>query len=341
VARANVAASANNVANTINHIGRIGVVGLDGGAVSCAEPRAVVVTVIVVPVPAVTDAGLNDALAPVGRPLAANVTLPGNAPPTVAVAIVKLADWPAVVVCVVVVAVTLKSVIVKFNEFDVPPPGVGFTTVIAAVPDAAMSAAVIAAVNCVELTNVVTRALPFHCATELLMKFVPVSVNVNAALPAPVDVGAITVSVGTGFAALMVNVSGFDVVPAGAPNGFTPPPRFTAGVNTVTEAEPTVAISAAVIAAVNCVALTKVVARLPPFHSTVEVLMKLLPLTVSMNDAPPAIAEFGTSEPNAGTGVVTLNWSESELPPPGAGFRTLTLTTLAVCTSAAVMAAVN
>ena len=94
-----------------------------------------------------TDVGLNDALAPVGSPLAVNVTLPGNAPPTVAVAIVKFADWPAVVVCVVVVAVTLKSVIVNVNAFEVPPPGVGFTTVIAAVPLVAMSVAVIAAVN--------------------------------------------------------------------------------------------------------------------------------------------------------------------------------------------------
>lgn len=58
----------------------------------CAEPRAVVVTVIVVLVPAETDAGLNDALAPVGNPLAVNVTAPGNAPPTVAVPIVKFAD---------------------------------------------------------------------------------------------------------------------------------------------------------------------------------------------------------------------------------------------------------
>jgi hypothetical protein len=60
--------------------------------VICASPRGVVVTVIVVLAPAVTDDGLNDALAPVGSPLAVNVTVPGNAPPTVAVAIVKFAD---------------------------------------------------------------------------------------------------------------------------------------------------------------------------------------------------------------------------------------------------------
>jgi hypothetical protein len=118
--------------------------------------------VIVVLVPALTDAGLNATVLAVGNPLAANVTGPGNAPPTGAVAIVKFADWPAGTVCVVVVAVTEKSVIVNVSALEVPPPGVGFTTVMAAVPTAAMSAAVMAAVNCVALTNVVVRALPFH-----------------------------------------------------------------------------------------------------------------------------------------------------------------------------------
>ncbi len=171
-ASANISAviSVSNIANIISHIGRVelfGAVGgtldggiFDGGILICANRRAVVVIVIVVLVPAVTDDGLNDALAPVGNPLAVNVTVPGNAPPTVAVAIVKFAELPAVTVCVVVVALTLKSVIVNVNAFDVPPPGVGFATVIAAVPELAISAAVIAAVNEVALTNVVARALP-------------------------------------------------------------------------------------------------------------------------------------------------------------------------------------
>lgn len=50
------------------------------------------VIVIVVLVPALTDAGLNDIAVAVGNPLAEKVTGPGNAPPTVAVAIVKFAD---------------------------------------------------------------------------------------------------------------------------------------------------------------------------------------------------------------------------------------------------------
>lgn len=324
-ALASAVISVSNSANVNIHIGRAELFGLDGGAVICASPRAVVVTVIVVGLPAVTDDGLNEALAPVGNPLAVKVTVPGNAPPTVAVAIVKFAELPAVTVCEVVVALTLKSVIVNVNEFDVPPPGVGFTTVIAAVPLAAISAAVIAAVSEVALTNVVVRALPFHCAVDPLMKLVPVSVIVNAAPPAPVNVGEIAVSVGTGFGAVIVNVSAFDVTPDGNPcaRAFAPL-KTTVGVNTCTDAVPAVAISAAVIAAVSCVELTNVVVRLLPFHCATEVLMKLLPFKVIVNAAPPAIAEFGASEVSAGIGVVAVNVTTFDVPPPGAGFTTLT-----------------
>jgi len=324
-ANASAVISVTNSANVNSHSGRAGFFGVDGRIFICANPRAVVVTVIVVGLPAVTDDGLNEALAPVGKPLAVNVTVPGNAPPTVAVAIVKFAELPAVTVCVVVVAVTLKSVIVNVSAFDVPPPGVGFTTVIAAVPELAMSAAVIAAVNEVALTNVVVRGLPFHCAVEPLMKFVPVNVSVNAAPPAPVNVGEIAVSVGTGFEALIVNVNAFEKVPAGPPCrriAFAPP-AFT-GLNTTTEAVPTEAISVAGTAAVNCVALTNVVTRFAPFHCTTAVFRKLLPFTVSVNAGPPAIAEFGTSEVNAATGVVISKMIAFDVPPPGAGFTTIT-----------------
>lgn len=195
---------------------------------------------MVVFVPAGTDVGLNCAVAAAGSPLAVNVTEPRNAPPTGAVEIVKFVDWPAVTVCCGVVLATEKSVMVKLSEFDVPPPGAGFTTVTAAVPEAAMSPAGIAAVNCVEFTKVVVRAVPFHCATELAMKFVPLSVSVNAAPPAPAEEGTSDVRVGTGFAALIVNVSGLDVTPDGAPAGTAAltEPKTTVGVKTVTDAVP-------------------------------------------------------------------------------------------------------
>jgi hypothetical protein len=81
---------------------------------------------------------------------------------------------------------------------EVPPPGDGFTTVTLAVPAAAMSAAVIAAVTCVLLTKVVVRADPFHFTMEVLTKLLPFTVRVKAAPPAVADAGLRLVIVGTG-----------------------------------------------------------------------------------------------------------------------------------------------
>jgi hypothetical protein len=87
----------------------------------------------------------------------------------------------------------------KFTVFEVPPPGAGLFTVTAAVPAEAMVAAGIAAVSCVEPTNVVVRAVPAKLTTEAETKFVPLTVSVKpAALPATALVGEITVIVGTG-----------------------------------------------------------------------------------------------------------------------------------------------
>ena len=102
------------------------------------------------------------------------------------------------------------------------------------------------------LTNVVVLGLPFHCTTELLIKFVPFTVNVNAPDPALLVFGERVVIVGKGFDALIVNVSEFENVPGGAPcvREFAPP-ETGSGLNTTTDAVPTDAMSAAVIAAVN------------------------------------------------------------------------------------------
>lgn len=64
---------------------------MNGGRVTSAVPRAVVVIDSVVLEPDATDGGLNDAPAPCGNALVVNVTLPVKAPPTSAVAIVKFA----------------------------------------------------------------------------------------------------------------------------------------------------------------------------------------------------------------------------------------------------------
>src|SRR5271155_4898103 len=149
--------------------------------------------------------------------------------------------------------------IVKTATAEVPPPGAGFVTVIFAVPAVAMSLAKIAAVSCIEPTNVVTRGLPFQFTLELLMKPPPVTVSVNAAPPAATDEGLRFETVGAGFAgASMKNVMSFEMPPPGA------------GVTTVISADPGVVISLARICATSCPVFgSVVVVRGLPFQSTV------------------------------------------------------------------------
>ena len=243
--------------------------------------RAVVVTVITVLVPAVTDGGANVAAAPVGSPVAEKFSVAAAPAPAGAVGIVKFADWPAGTVWEAGWFGSEKPTMASVTAPEVPPPGVGLNTVAEAVPDAEMAPAVTDAVNCVALPNVVARAVPLSFTTEVLIKLVPVTVSETAA-PAETVEGCNPVSAGIGLpAALIVNVSAPDVPPPGV------------GLNTVTEAVPAVAMSLAGTAAVNCVAVPGVVTNAAPFHFTTEVLMKFVPVTVSVNAAPPAVAEDG------------------------------------------------
>ena len=86
-----------------------------------------------------------------------------------------------------------------------------------------------------------------------------------------------------------LNVAPVDVPPPGA--GFT----------TVIVAAPPVEISDAVTAAVNCVALTKVVVSDVVLNFTTAPVTKLVPFTVNVNAAPPVIAEVGDSVVIVGT----------------------------------------
>src|SRR6266850_3991819 len=210
---------------------------------------------------------------------------------------------------------------------EVPPPGAGVTTVTCGVPAAATSAAAMAAVSCVGLTKVVVRAAPFHCTLEPLTKLVPVSVSVKAALPADVPVGDSVESVGEGL--VMLNVCAAEVPPPGA------------GVTTVTDAVAAVARSAAGMAAVSCVALTKVVVRAAPFQRTVEPLPKLLPFTASVNAAPPTLALEGESDVSDGAGVVIVNVWAPDVPPSTPGIVTVTWALPAAAISEAGIAAVT
>lgn len=81
-----------------------------------------------------------------------------------------------------------------------------------------------------------------------------------------------------------------------------PPPG--AGFVTVTAGVPAVAMSDARMAAVNWVALTKVVVLAAPAKFTVEVFTKFVPFTVSVNAGPPAAALVGESVVIVGTGLL-------------------------------------
>jgi 3D (Asp-Asp-Asp) domain-containing protein len=243
---------------------------------------------------------------------------------------------PALVVLgerVVITGTGFVAVTLKFTAFDVPPPGVGFVTVTGGVPTVVTSLARIAAVTCVALTNVVTLAVPLKFTTELATKLVPFTVSVNAAEPAVTPVGDKVVIVGTGlFAAVTLKLTEFDVPPPGV--GFV----------TVTGGVPTVVTSAAKIEAVNCVAFTNVVALALPLNFTMELGTKLVPLTVRVNATEPAETPVGDNVVIVGTGLfaaVTLKLTEFDVPPPGAGFVTVIGGVPTVVTSAAKIAAVT
>src|SRR3989454_1016756 len=210
---------------------------------------------------------------------------------------------------------------------EVPPPGVGVMTVTEAVPAPGLSAAVIAAVSWMVLTKVVVRVAPFQRTVDPFTNPVPLTVSVKAAPPAVALVGVSPVIVGMGLST--GNVCAAEVPPPGV------------GVNTVTCGVPAVAMSAAVIAAVSCVALMTVVVRVLPFQRTVEPLTKLAPFTVRVNASPPANPLPGVRLLTVGAGLMIEKVCAAEVPPPGAGVTTLTEAVPAAAMSAAVIAAVS
>ncbi len=169
--------------------------------------------------------------------------------------------------------------------------------------------------------------LPFQRTVEPLRKLAPFTVRVNASPPANALPGDRLLRVGAGL--LTGKVCAAEVPPPGA------------GVTTVTEAVPVAARSAAGIAAVSCVALTKVVVRAAPFHWTVAPFTKPLPVSVSVKPAPPTIALDGDSVASVGAGLLIVKVCAAEVPPPGAGVTTVTDAVPVAATSAAGIAAVS
>src|SRR5438128_11507817 len=102
----------------------------------------------------------------------------------------------------------------RLTAFDRPPPGVALKTVMAAIPAAATSAALICAVSWVPLTKVVGRSTPFHLTTDPLMKSLPFTVKTNAASPAVLFAGEIVEMTAIGL--LTVKLTALDIPPPGA-----------------------------------------------------------------------------------------------------------------------------
>jgi len=175
-------------------------------------------------------------------------------------------------------------------------------------------------------TNAVASGLPFQFTVEPETKLLPFTVNVNCGPPAAAQAGLSELIVGT---ALIVNVCAFEVPPPGA--GFT----------TVMDAVPAVAMSAAGTVAVSCVEETNVVVSEVAPQRTVEVETKLVPVTVKVNCGPPAIAQVGLIEVIVGTALLIVNVCAFDVPPPGAGFTTVTLAVPAAATFAAGTMAVS
>ena len=124
-----------------------------------------------------------------------------------------------------------------------------FAAVTGTAPGCAIEVAGTAAVSWVLLTKVVANAAPFKETVAPLKKLVPVTVNVNAGLPAATLAGEMLVIVGTG--GITVKFTAFDMAV----------PVFVAVMGMVAGCR----IRLAGTAAVTCVALTKLVLRPAPF----------------------------------------------------------------------------
>ncbi len=79
-----------------------------------------------------------------------------------------------------------------------------------------------------------------------------------------------------------------------------------------------------------------------PLKFTVELLPKFVPLTVSGPPGVPAGAVFaGESDVIVGTPLLTVRFDAVEVPPPGAGLKTVMATSPGVATSLAETVAVS
>jgi hypothetical protein len=86
---------------------------------------------------------------------------------------------------------------VKFAGADVPPPGAGLNTVMAATPPSARSAAGTVALRELSVENVVAISVPFQRTADPLTKAEPETAIESCAAPAIVVAGVTLLMVGT------------------------------------------------------------------------------------------------------------------------------------------------
>ena len=138
---------------------------------------------------------------------------------------------------------------------------------------------------------------------------VPFNVMIKPEVLAKAVVEESVVSAGTGFPT--VKLSSAEVPPPGV------------GVKTDNFKAPAVAKSVTVKVIPSCVAEVKVVARSAPLTRTTEFGRNLLPVNVNGVAGLFSKAEILSSEVKTGTGLLMPKFTVAEVPPPGAGLKTV------------------
>jgi hypothetical protein len=197
---------------------------------------------------------------------------------------------------------------VRFVAFDVPPPGLGVTTVSAYFPAVVSCAAGMSAVSCVELPKVVARGVVPSCTLDWGVKLVPVSVSTVSPLPASTAVGEIELRLGAGF----TTVTAAEAVWLGS----TTLAAFT--VTVLGEGGMAGAVYRPLASIVPSVAL-------PPATSFTDQVTPwfVLPVTVAVNGCV-CVTWSVCVEGLTVTTTTTVRFVAFEVPPPGLGVTTVT-----------------
>ena len=157
------------------------------------------------------------------------------------------------------------------------------------------------------LTKVVERLAPFTLTTDPATKLDPFTVKVKPEPPALTVVGDMVESDGAGLLTVKVRAA------------LAPPP----GVEAVIANDPAVARSLLLRVVDSCVLLMKVVLRAAPLTCRTELLMKLLPVAVSVIGPLPAVAADGEMLLRVGAAAATLRFSVFDVQFPSEEFETV------------------